>query len=658
MRILINHLGYDSGGSKRAVVQLLDAAAGAGGGSPASDAEIPGAVSPGVVGGPARGAKATFEVRREGDATTAASGSCAWAGPVDRWGCGEFLTVDFTEVTAPGRYRIAVRTPGASPALSEPFEIAPRLLYRETFWNLLCYFKGQRCGGDEDEHDRAAAFHGERDDRADVRGGWFDASGDTSKYLSHLSYANYLNPQQTPAAVWAMLAAREVLRAAGDTDSVESPMPTAYGAALVERRLREEAAWGADFLVRMQDPAGYFYVTLFDRWSKDLEERMISSFRAQEGHRGEDYQAGLRQGGGMAVAALARAAAAGIAGEFGPVRYLHAARRGFAHLERNGLEYLDDHTENIIDDYCGLLAATELYAATGEAAYLEAARGRCEALGKRFGSPATDPAAATAGTEGAPHWYGAEVGGRPYYHAAEAGLPAMALLRFAEVVAGTAESGAAKAGTADAGTADAGGGASRIEDARAAREVARRSLDAELAVTAAVANPFGYARQWVPSAAPAAGAAAAERAAFFIPHENETGYWWQGENARLASLAAAALWGGAAGGAEGRPGAEALERYARDQTNWVLGMNPFDICMMDGVGRNNPEYMHEFPNAPGGICNGITGGVYDEHGIAFLPEPQGSSPLHRWRWSEQWIPHAAWFLLAAARSAVAQGAES
>ena len=44
----------------------------------------------------------------------------------------------------------------------------------------------------------------------DVHGGWYDASGDVSKYLSHLSYANYLNPQQTPLAVWGLLEAADL----------------------------------------------------------------------------------------------------------------------------------------------------------------------------------------------------------------------------------------------------------------------------------------------------------------------------------------------------------------------------------------------------------------------------------------------------------------
>ena len=37
----------------------------------------------------------------------------------------------------------------------------------------------------------------------------------------------------------------------------------------------------------------------------------------------------------------------------------------------------------------------------------------------------------------------------------------------------------------------------------------------------------------------------------------------------------------------------------------------------------------------------------EEFGIDFLPEIDGHE-WHNWRWSEQWIPHGAWFFLAIA----------
>src|SRR4030042_1495292 len=76
---------------------------------------------------------------------------------------------------------------------------------------VLRWFRSQRCAGPWDEADRRAPFFGGRPDRVDVHGGWYDASGDYSKYLSHLSYANYLNPQHSPLAVWVFLACARLL---------------------------------------------------------------------------------------------------------------------------------------------------------------------------------------------------------------------------------------------------------------------------------------------------------------------------------------------------------------------------------------------------------------------------------------------------------------
>ena len=81
-----------------------------------------------------------------------------------------------------------------------------------------------------------------------------------------------------------------------------------------------------------------------------------------------------------------------------------------------------------------------------------------------------------------------------------------------------------------------------------------------------------------------------------------------------------------------------------------MGLNPYDACMLQGSGRNNPPYLFfgswEYANLPGGICNGITGGFFDEEGIDFqVPQAQTGQDSD-WRWTEQWLPHASWFLLA------------
>lgn len=62
----------------------------------------------------------------------------------------------------------------------------------------------------------------------------------------------------------------------------------------------------------------------------------------------------------MAIAALARAAREQSGGDFDTSHYAEAARRGYLHLREHNLAYLDDGRENIIDDYCALLAAVEL----------------------------------------------------------------------------------------------------------------------------------------------------------------------------------------------------------------------------------------------------------------------------------------------------------
>src|SRR5690606_35436165 len=105
----------------------------------------------------------------------------------------------------------------------------------------------------------------------------------------------------------------------------------------------------------------------------------------------------------------------------------------------------------------------------------------------------------------------ADDGNRPFWHAAAAGLPVVALVRYLD---------AEKDRTYR----------------RQALAVIRRFIDFQLAVTGEVPNPFGYARQVFRFRERL-------RTGFFIPHENESGWWWQGENARLASLATAVLTG-------------------------------------------------------------------------------------------------------------------
>lgn len=508
-------------------------------------------------------------------------------GKVANWHQGHFYLIDFSSFNTPGNYYLRF-----DHLRSSHFEIGEHILFDRTLSDVIHYFKSQRCGGIFDQQDRQAPLLNS-DDTADVHGGWYDASGDVSKYLSHLSYANYLNPQQTPMVVWNMLKGLSLLEG---NDKL---------AKFTATRLIEEALFGADFLVRMQNEKGFFYMTVFDKWSKDTAQREICAYETQLGHKFDDYQAGYRQGAGVSIAALASAARLEFHGEFDQQKYRNAAENGYWHLKEHNTQYLNDGEENIIDEYCALLAAVELFKTTKEARYLEESRVWANRLSAR-----------QMNDEHIQHFWAAnQDGSRPYFHAAEAGLPVIALCEYLAIEDDS-------------------------ERASVAKQIITQACEFEVSITNRVKNPFGYPRQYVK------GVDEAKRDAFFVAHNNESGYWWQGENARLGSLATMAYL--AQPFIESEILKQQLSKLAQDSINWIVGLNPYDMCMLDGHGRNNPDYLPQygFFNAKGGVCNGITGGFEDEEDIAFNPPAQKDDMLQNWRWGEQWIPHGAWYLLA------------
>lgn len=508
-------------------------------------------------------------------------------GKVANWHQGHFYLIDFSSFNTPGNYYLRF-----DHLRSSHFEIGEHILFDRTLSDVIHYFKSQRCGGIFDQQDRQAPLLNS-DETADVHGGWYDASGDVSKYLSHLSYANYLSPQQTPMVVWNMLKGLSLL---DGNDKL---------AKFTATRLIEEALFGADFLVRMQNEKGFFYMTVFDKWSKDTAQREICAYETQLGHKFDDYQAGYRQGAGVSIAALASAARLEFHGEFDQQKYRNAAENGYWHLKEHNTQYLNDGEENIIDEYCALLAAVELFKTTKETRYLEESRVWANRLSAR-----------QMNDEHIQHFWAAnQDGSRPYFHAAEAGLPVIALCEYLAIEDDS-------------------------ERASVAKQIITQACEFEVSITNRVKNPFGYPRQYVK------GVDEAKRDAFFVAHNNESGYWWQGENARLGSLATMAYL--VQPFIESEILKQQLSKLAQDSINWIVGLNPYDMCMLDGHGRNNPDYLPQygFFNAKGGVCNGITGGFEDEEDIAFNPPAQKDDMLQNWRWGEQWIPHGAWYLLA------------
>ncbi|MDW1901114.1 glycoside hydrolase family 9 protein [Vibrio sp. Vb1337] len=559
MLLLTNHIGYERLGPKKAIIQTEQPHLSS------YTAQLICATSEQTV--------ATFAVEEQGK--------------VANWHQGYFYLIDFSSFTTSGDYFLQVED-----TRSSSFIVGEHILLDQTLSDVIHYFKSQRCGGIFDQQDRQLPVLNSNK-KVDVHGGWYDASGDVSKYLSHLSYANYLNPQQTPMVVWNILKGVSLLEGSEDI------------AAFTRTRLIEEALFGADFLVRMQNEKGFFYMTVFDKWSKDTAQREICAYETQLGHKFDDYQAGFRQGGGVAIAALAAASRLSVHGEYDQQKYRNAAENGYWHLKEHNTQYLNDGEENIIDEYCALLACVELFKATKETRYLEESRLWAQRLVARQMSD-----------EQIQHFWSAnQDGSRPYFHAAEAGLPVIALCEYLSIEDDLAR-------------------------AESVKRIVNLACEFEITISNRVINPFGYPRQYVK------GVNESKREAFFVAHNNESGYWWQGENARLGSLATMAYL--AQPHIASQEVQQQLSVFAQDALNWVVGLNPYDMCMLDGHGRNNPDYLPQygFFNAKGGVCNGITGGFEDEEDIAFNPPAQKEDVLQNWRWGEQWIPHGAWYLLA------------
>ncbi|QWP75379.1 glycoside hydrolase family 9 protein [Lysobacter sp. K5869] len=511
------------------------------------------------------------------------------------WGAGKrYFSVDFSDAEQAGRYQVEVRI-GRQQARSAVVPVRDDAIFAIAGAQLLGYFKRSR---HTDAADRDVPIFG-TSRRADVWGGWQDAGGDKGKYLSHLGYANYFNPQQASMAAWVLAYGAHARKA----------LFAAHG---LQAQVEDEAFWGADYLHRILDKEGYFYTTVFDQWGTPGAVRMVTGYEGSAGTYTALYRSAFRAGGGMAIAALARASMlakqSGRHGEFDGAQYLADAERAYAHLREFNPRYCADGKENIIDDYTALMALVELHHASGRSDYLDDARERATNLIAR---------------QQADGGFVSDGGRRPYYHAAEAGLPVISLSAYADI--------------------------------EPERERRQRALDAiasalkhELAITDAVANPYGYARQRFQLTQN--GKAAGEILdGFFIPHRNETGYWWQGESARLASLSAAMAIGGRKLAERGTAGyGLTAERaaYAQSQLDWTLGRNPYGMSMLYGFGRANPPTVLESAGEMfvGGISNGITGapGSDTGAGISFAPGPDSE----QWRWVEQWIPHTTWMLFA------------
>jgi hypothetical protein len=518
------------------------------------------------------------------------TGSVDLKGAVAGWNTGNYAALDFSAVSSTGMHRIKIGT-----ELSYTFMISDQLFFNLTGDGPLNFFQNMRHTGTQD---KTLSFNGTRNDLVDVSGGWWDATGDPGKHMSHLSYANYFNPQQIPFVVYSMLQSVSKANFGTNTSAMES-----------------EINFGLNYLTKNVDVNGYLYLAIFDDWGNAPSTREICEW-GQPGFdngRTANYQAAMREGAGLAIAALARAASSGKTYDQSSLILYQKALTLYNHLKSAGngyatknLEYCNDHTENIIDFYCGLLAATELYRYSNNIVFLNDAKSYVNKI------------LALQGTNG--ELYADVQKNRPFYHAADEGMPIVAMDEFLKVDATLKSS---------------------------ITLFTKKWLNWQLNITYEVNNPFDYIREYYKPYTTNLGTA---KKAFFLPHSNETGYWWQGENARLASMTTALLLAKRITQPNYNFGKDSLSTLAISQLDWILGKNPFNISMMYGYGyKNYPTYLNgtdpnKKVNYKGGICNGITSGVTDENDISFMP--YAATDWQNWRWVEQWLPHDSWYLLA------------
>jgi hypothetical protein len=412
IQLLVNQVAYNQKGTKQAVVK----------------SEHP--LSNGLV----------FQILNAETGVLVFSGKVKTAQRVASWGTDYYSPVVFSDFSKNGKYKIRIVANGET-INSYNFQIGDALIGKVSIPAIVSFFQHQRANSVEElKADQNIRLYGSTR-TVNLTGGWCDASGDVSKYFSHLAYTNVMLPQQIPMVTWSMINTVETVPAL--LENIGS-----------KQALTAEAIYGADYLMRSLDPEGYFYMTVFSYFNKDASARRVVGLLA-DSKTTSDYQCAYREGGGMAIAALARISQWNVNGEFSAVSYLAAAERAFAHLQQFGLQYDDDHKNNIIDDYCALMAASELWKATGKGIYRKEARIRSENLHKRLHISG---------------YFLANDTDRPFWHAADAGLPIIALARYLDVE-------------------------NNAEFRKNALSTIKKALDYNLKITNETTNPFGYARQ-------------------------------------------------------------------------------------------------------------------------------------------------------------------
>lgn len=272
-RILVNNVGYETRGSKRALVAGI------------------------------RTAGRRFDIIDADTGNSVHHGTLSPGGGVKDWGNTRYLVADFTGFDKTGHYLIKV-----GQETSTLFRIEDDLLERRTASDVIHYFKGSRCTGQFDKRDKAIPTKDHPHARHDVHGGWYDATGDFGKHP-------WLH-----RTAWMLFKCYDQLTARHNANFTQ-----------LRTWMLDEAMFGADYLVRIHPKKGTFYEGVSQPGPpKDPKRRTLDTNQVTYGDN-SGYGGGL--GAGYAIAALALASTYDVTGEYNTGDYIRCAEEAWEALE-------------------------------------------------------------------------------------------------------------------------------------------------------------------------------------------------------------------------------------------------------------------------------------------------------------------------------------
>jgi hypothetical protein len=482
---------------------------------------------------------------------------------------GDCLVGDFSDIDREAMYQVTIGS-----ERSVPFFIRPDV-WRRTLPKAAGYYRAQRCGVEAPNFHAACHLDDarRRDNgvHVDVTGGWHDA-GDLRKWMS----ATQLN------GIGLLHLARNLGERWDRAGSGLAP-------------LLEEARWGNRYFLKMQDADGLVWADTAGGVNGDNSDNHWTD--NQIGTADDRYINTAKNGRIQAefVALQGMMAQAFRDADFDySQRCVSAAQRCWDAAPRGS---------SALELSWWILAALELYRATGDGAVRDAAAELAQQL---LALQNVEFIASQKIVRG--FWRVSREDSAPYTDAVHSALPPLALLELATAF-------------------------SDHPYARLWRDGVRLHLDHYVTPLSTLSAyriiPYGV---FIGSPTPEHYRPLDGKLTYryFMPVRKQ--FWWLGMTSHLECYA---LLLGRAARLFGQPDYRGL---AYRQLEWIMGANPFAACLMTGEGMRNPYPHSRFIGLiPGGIMNGIAGNTRDE---PVLDMEYGFD----WRTTEYWSPHNAYYL--------------